>query len=165
MLNTVLKVPKELKSQFPIQVCVSLNRKREITKIQNTKGTPIREIITNFINGGFEISLEGFIRQTMKKQGILQINADRQENTVQVCCEESSFAVAEVHKSKRRRRFRSELRIICRAHQSLGFTLKVKKRLEYYNVLNAKTLHVDRTKFIAGSNTYQLSDSPFVEQG
>lgn len=31
------------------------------TKIQNTKGIPTREIITNFIKGCFEISPEGFL--------------------------------------------------------------------------------------------------------
>lgn len=56
--------------------------KWEIAKIQNVKGIPIREIITNFIKGGFEISPEGLVKQTMKKQGILQINSDRWENMV-----------------------------------------------------------------------------------
>lgn len=52
---------------------MNLNYKSEIKKIKNAKGTPIREIIANFRKGGFEISLEGCIRQTI---------TDRQENMV-----------------------------------------------------------------------------------
>lgn len=75
-----------------------------------------------------------------------------------------SFVVAEVHRSERQECFIGDIRIICRAHQ-LDFTRKVNKGLEFYNVLSAKALNSDRTEFIAGSNTYQLSDSPYVEQG
>lgn len=50
--------------------------------MENAKGTPIREITANFRKGGFEISFEGCIRQTMKKQGVLQTIAERQENIV-----------------------------------------------------------------------------------
>lgn len=51
-------------------------------KIENAKGTPIMEITANFRKGGFEISFEGCIRQTVKKQGILQVIAESQENIV-----------------------------------------------------------------------------------
>lgn len=54
----------------------------------------------------------------MEKQGILQIIADRQENIVEVCCEESSFVVGEIHKSKRKECFKAVLRLICSTHQS-----------------------------------------------
>lgn len=59
-----------------------LNYKGEIKKTEHAKGTPIREIIANFRKGGSEISLGECIRQTMKKQDILQTILDRQENMV-----------------------------------------------------------------------------------
>ena len=75
-----------------------------------------------------------------------------------------SFVVAEVHRTERQGCFIGDIRIVCRARQ-LDFTRKVNKGLEFYNVLSAKALNLDRTEFIAGSNTYKLSDSPYVEQG
>lgn len=77
-----VKGPKGSEELFSkLGLCKSQHR-REITKIQNAKGIPIREIITNFIKDGFETSPEMLIRQPVKKQGILQINADRRENMV-----------------------------------------------------------------------------------
>lgn len=76
------KSPKGSKELLSKPGLCESQHKWRITKIQNTKGIPIREIITNFIKGCFEISPEGFVGQTMKKRGVLKINAGRQENSV-----------------------------------------------------------------------------------
>lgn len=82
----------------------------------------------HFIKGGFERTLEGFIRWTRKKQDMLQINADWQGNLCRSVVKGWSFAIVEVHRNQRRECFKGDFRIICRAHLLLGFTQKVKKQ-------------------------------------